>query len=75
MTDPEHSGFSRRHREGMERVRRKNLEGREPSNVVPLRRPAEKRAFKWPAMPTNPLILWGGIVVILIGVYVVQQLF
>lgn len=73
MTDPEHNGFSRRHREGVERVRRKNLEGREPSNVVPLRRPAPKRDFQWPALPSNPLVLWTGIVVILVGVYFVQQ--
>ena len=73
MTDPEHNGFSRRHREGMERVRRKNLEGRESSNVVPLRRPAQKREFKWPALPTSPLVLWAAIVAILIVVYFVQQ--
>lgn len=75
MTDPDRNGFSRRYREGVERIRRKNLEGREPSNVVPLRRPAPKREFKMPALTSNPLILWAGIVVILIGVYVVQGLF
>jgi hypothetical protein len=73
MTDPERNGFSRRHREGVERVRQKNLEGREASNVVPLRRPAQKREFRLPAMPSNPLVLWAGIVAILIVVYFVQQ--
>ena len=75
MTDPDRNGFSRRYREGVERIRRKNMEGREPSNVVPLRRPAPKRAFKWPALPTSPLILWAGIIVILIVVYFARGLF
>lgn len=73
MTEPEHPSFRRRRLEADERVRRKNLEDRSVTNVVPLKRPAPKRDFRLPAMPTNPAILWAGIVVILIAVYFVQQ--
>lgn len=73
MTEPEHPSFRQRRLEADERVRLKNLEDRGVTNVVPLKRPAPKREFRMPAMPTNPAILWAGIVVILIGVYVVQQ--
>lgn len=73
MTEPEHPSFRQRRLEADERVRRKNLEDRGVINVVPLKRPKPKREFRMPAMPTNPAILWAGIVVILIVAYVVQQ--
>ena len=73
MSDPDNQGFSRRHREGAERLRRKNLEGREPSNVVPLRRPEPKRAFRLPALTGNPALLWAGILAILLTVYLLQR--
>ena len=75
MSDPDRPGFSRRYREGAERVRQRNLEGRGADNVVPLRKPPPKREFRLPAMPTHPAVLWAGIVAILLGVYVVQRLF
>lgn len=73
MSDPDRPGFSRRHREGAERVRQKNLEGRGADNVVPLRKPQPKREFRLPAMLTHPAVLWAGIVAILIVVYFVRQ--
>lgn len=73
MTEPEHPSFRQRRLEADERVRRNNLEDRGVTNVVPLKRPKPRREFRMPAMPTNPAILWAGIVVILIAVYFVQQ--
>jgi hypothetical protein len=73
MTEPEHPSVRQRRLEADERVRRKNLDERGVSNVVPLKRPKPPREFRLPAMPTNPAILWAGIVVILIAVYFVQQ--
>ena len=73
MTDPDRNGFSRRHREGAERIRRKNQEALDTSNVVPLRRPTPKRGFRLPVMPFNALTLWTGIVAILVVVYAIRQ--
>jgi hypothetical protein len=73
MTEPEHPSFRQRRLEADERVRRKNLEDRGVTNVVPLKRPKARREFRLPAVPTNPVILWGGIVAILIVVYFIQQ--
>ncbi len=75
MTEPEHPSFRQRRLEADERVRRKNLQDRGLTNVVPLRRPAPKRTFKWPALPTSPLVLWAGIIAILIVVYFARGLF
>ena len=74
MTEPEHPSFRQRRLEADERVRRKNLEDRGVTNVVPLKRPKPRNAFRAPAMPTNPALLWSGIVLILLVVYGVQQL-
>lgn len=74
MTEPEHPSFRQRRLEADERVRRKNLEGRGATNVVPLKRPKPKREFRAPAIPTNPAVLWGGIIVILLTVYGIQQM-
>ena len=71
MTEPEHPSFRQRRLRADERVRRRNLEER--GNVVPLRRPAPKRAFRLPALPTSPVVLWGAILAILIVVYLVQR--
>lgn len=75
MDDDRDPGFRRRRREADERVRRKNLEDRGVSNVVPLRRPKPRREFRLPAWRPNALVLWAGIVAVLIVVYAVGQVF
>jgi hypothetical protein len=69
--DPEPRGFRAWRKAADARVRRANQA--DMSNVVPLKRPRPRREFRLPAMPTSPVVLWGGILAILIVVYLVQR--
>lgn len=75
MLEDERQGFSRRHREAAERVRRKNLadRGLDADNVVPLRRHQPRPAFQLSSLTSRPLVLWAGILAILVVVYLVRQ--
>ena len=73
MREDERQGFSRRHREAAERVRRKNLAGGGGDNVVPLHQPQVKPAFQLSSLTSRPLVLWAGILAILVVVYLVRQ--
>lgn len=70
-----HKTLNQTRRETEERVRQRNLQDRGASNVVPLRQPTARPAFRWPPLRPNALMLWSGIIAALVVVYLVQRAF